>query len=178
MYAIFKNNVIIKYPVYDLRQEFLNYSFPDPINNNDLPENVVYILQTDPPEFDARTHKVIESSIPEFNNGVWQTSYQIQPLSDLELYELEQQLKNQLLEETKNKLDAFAQTRMYDNILSACTYATSSIPKFQQEGQRCVDLRDATWTKLYEIFNEITAGTRPQIRDYIEIENELPVLVW
>jgi len=42
----------------------------------------------------------------------------------------------------QSHLDAFAQTRNYDGILSAATYATSTVPKFQVEGQYAVEARD------------------------------------
>jgi len=75
-------------------------------------------------------------------------------------------------------LDDFAKTRNYDGILSACTYATSSIPKFASEGQYCVNARDNTWTTLYTIMAEVEAGTRPIPTSFTDIEPELPVLTW
>ena len=68
--------------------------------------------------------------------------------------------------------------RNYDNILSACTYATSSVPKFQVEGQYCVDMRDQTWSKLYEMLAEVIGGTRSMPTKYEDIESELPTLEW
>lgn len=59
-------------------------------------------------------------------------------------------------------LDAKAKERMYDGILSACTYATSLNPKFQAEGQACVEWRDLVWAKCYELMDEVEAGTLPQ----------------
>lgn len=79
---------------------------------------------------------------------------------------------------TQQRLDAFAKTRNYDGILSACTYASSTVPKFQAEGQYCVEARDATWAKLYAMLAEVEAGTRPMPTGYADIEGELPPLAW
>jgi hypothetical protein len=76
------------------------------------------------------------------------------------------------------RLDMFAKTRQYDNILSACTYATSTVPKFQQEGQYTVEARDATWAKLYEIWHAVIVGERPVLQSFAEIEPGLPELAW
>lgn len=84
----------------------------------------------------------------------------------------------EIVDETQQRLDAFAQTRNYDSILSACTYATSTVFKFQTEGQCCVESRDATWQRLYEILGEVAAGTRPLPDNYADVESELPVLAW
>jgi hypothetical protein len=75
------------------------------------------------------------------------------------------------------RLDTFARTRGYDGILSACTYAVSTNPKFAAEGQYCVQVRDATWAKCYEILNAVQAGERP-VPTWEELEAELPVLQW
>lgn len=58
-------------------------------------------------------------------------------------------------------LDAFAQTRGYDHINSACTYANSTDPQFRLEGEYCVALRDTTWRAGYALLDEVKAGTRP-----------------
>lgn len=87
-------------------------------------------------------------------------------------------VKNDIIQQTQARLDVFAMTRNYDNILSACTYATSPTTKFATEGQYCVAQRDATWAKLLEILADVEAGTRPVPTGYAEIEPELPPLVW
>jgi hypothetical protein len=74
-------------------------------------------------------------------------------------------------------LDSFAQTRGYDNIMSAATYATSTVPKFKAEGQYAVEARDATWAKCYEVLAAVEAGTRP-MPTLDELLAELPVLKW
>ena len=75
------------------------------------------------------------------------------------------------------RLDAFAATRGYDGILSACTYATSDIPKFAAEAQTCVNLRDATWAACYQIMADVQAGRRalPTVEQAM---SELPQLEW
>jgi hypothetical protein len=88
------------------------------------------------------------------------------------------QIKAKCIAGTQNRLDTFAQTRGYDGILSACTYATSTVDKFRNEGTYCVEARDATWTKAYEILAEVEAGTRPMPSGYPDIEPDLPPLVW
>jgi hypothetical protein len=77
----------------------------------------------------------------------------------------------------QKRLDDFARTRGYDNILSACTYATSTAPKFKAEGQYAVEARDATWAKFYEVLAEVEAGSR-QMPTLDELLAELPVLAW
>ena len=76
----------------------------------------------------------------------------------------------------QGRLDDFARTRGYGDILSACTYATSAIDKFRFEGQRCVDIRDQTWAKGYELVDE--ALSTVNIPTWEEIEAQLPELTW
>jgi hypothetical protein len=74
-------------------------------------------------------------------------------------------------------LDAKAQERNYDGILSACTYATSSNPKFKAEGQACVDWRDAVWAQCYATMAAVQQGQQlpPTLAELID---SLPDLVW
>ena len=90
----------------------------------------------------------------------------------------DEEIKDKIINDTQNRLDTFAQSRNYDGILSLCTYATSTKPKFAAEGQYGVEARDDTWSKLYSIYEEVKAGTRPMPADYDAIKADLPVLEW
>ena len=79
---------------------------------------------------------------------------------------------------TQARLDDFARTRAYDGILSACTYATSSVPKFATEGQYAVTARDATWAALYAFMDSVIAGTQPMPSSFADVEPFLPTLTW
>lgn len=87
-------------------------------------------------------------------------------------------LREVIVSAVQQRLDTFARTRNYDGILSACTYATSTVPAFQAEGQCCIAARDATWAMLYALLAEVEAGTRPTPTGYADIEPLLPVLEW
>jgi hypothetical protein len=89
-----------------------------------------------------------------------------------------EQIVAQYTAAVQKRLDDFARTRGYDGILSAATYAASTVPKFKAEGQYAVEARDATWVKLYQILAEVEAGTRPAPSGYADIEPELPILEW
>jgi hypothetical protein len=89
-----------------------------------------------------------------------------------------EQLQSEVTTATQARLDAFAQTRNYDGILSACTYATSAVPQFQTEGAYCLAARDATWATLYQILAEVQGGTRAMPSGFADIEAELPALEW
>lgn len=77
----------------------------------------------------------------------------------------------------QQRLDAFARTRNYDSILSACTYATSTVPKFAAEGQHAVNARDASWATCYQIMGAVQAGQRP-MPEISDVLAELPPLAW
>ena len=78
------------------------------------------------------------------------------------------------------RLDDFARSLTYDGIMSACTYATSGVDMYRIEGQYCVDARDDTWAKAYELLSAIlpTVQAGGAIPAWEEIEAELPVLEW
>jgi len=85
---------------------------------------------------------------------------------------------DELNDDTQKRLDDFAKTKGYSDIVSACTYASSANLQYKSDADYCLLSRDATWEQLYLIFAEINQGTRPMPTDYDQIAVDLPVLAW
>ncbi len=77
----------------------------------------------------------------------------------------------------QKRLDDFARTRGYRDIASACSYANSTDPQFNLEGNYCVTARDTTWRTLYTLVAAVEQGQRP-MPTFEEAMSELPELVW
>ena len=88
-----------------------------------------------------------------------------------------EQIVAQYTAAVQKRLDDFARTRGYDGIMSAATYATSTVPKFKAEGQYAVEARDATWAKCYEVLAAVESGSRP-MPTLDKLLADLPVLKW
>lgn len=142
---------------------------------------VVPLTVTTMPAYDAITHRCFRDGCEKVGDE-WQYKWTVEAL-DADAVAANQaahvaSTKAAIVAATQSSLDTFAQTRNYDGILSACTYATSSVPKFAAEGQYCVDARDATWATLYTIMGEVLAQTRPMPESFADVAPLLPVLVW
>lgn len=123
-------------------------------------------------------HEKLEETDPVKIDGKWYIQFQVVSMTEEELELEKEAIKQKIVNQVQYNLDLFARSRDYDSILSLCTYATSPSSIFQREGQRGVDLRDASWTKLYEIFSEVDQGTRPPLTGYHDISLEMPILTW
>lgn len=116
-----------------------------------------------------------------FVSGQWRQIKIPDPTSeDLDALALAnvQRIQTEIVAAVQSRLDDFARTKNYDGILSLCTYASSTNPAFAAEGQTGVDLRDATWTKLYQILGEVQDGAHAVPTCFADIEAEFPVLEW
>ena len=162
-----------------------NTSFPVPF----VPPQVYsLIFPSPPPQYNPVTEVVLEVQ-PELSpKGNYEQKFSVQPKYPTEeetqaaiaadLLAKSLAFQSGVIQQVQLRLDTFAQSRNYDSILSASTYATSVIPKFQAEGQAAVNARDTTWAALYTILGEVQSGTRPVPESYTAIEVELPVLSW
>lgn len=179
MYALIKNNQVQKYPYWisDFLRENPNISLPLEPTKSQLEEQGIFeVADAGQPIVDYT--KIVEEVNPTLVNGKWTRTWSIRDASQAEQEANKSRIQTEIIEETQRRLDSFAQTRKYDSILSAATYATSTVPKFQVEGQYAVEARDNTWKKLYEILAEVEAETRPMPNNYADVESALPVLNW
>lgn len=180
LYVLAPNGAAQKYPynAVDLRRDNPQVSYPWPMSDAMLAANDVYVVTPMlPPTYDPNSYKLVEL-LPAMVHGVWEQSWSVVPLSQDEITARQQQIKAEITEQVQQRLDVFAQSRGYDNIVSACSYATSTHAKYGVEGRYCVTAREQTWDALFAIEAEVLAGTRPMPQNYDEIKAELPALVW
>ena len=169
---------------YPLTQEQIKKRFPQvsfPSGSFNPPDGYSAVEVPAPPPFDFNSELLIASE-PVLIDGKWVQQWKVKPLPPEEILArklaLEKNLQDSIIESTQQRLDSFARTRNYDGILSACTYATSNVPKFAAEGQAAVNFRDATWAALYQILEEVQAGQRETPTGFSDIEPLLPPLEW
>lgn len=127
--------------------------------------------------FPSTYEKLVEGTPAKIGDKYY-IQFETVPMSTEEIGYKKAQIYNDIIAQTQSRLDNFAQSRNYDTILSLATYATSTVPKFAQEGQYGVEARDLTWAKLYEIMQEVEAGIREYPTSYADIEPQLPTLEW
>ena len=135
MYAKITNNQVAQYPysIQMLKQDNPNTSFP---NNIDYDYTslagfgVVRVFPTPEPTFNPLTERVTES-VPVYNTqeSRWEQAWTVTALSSAEQAMKVEQFRAGIVAHVQARLDDFARTRYYDGILSAATYATSTVPK-------------------------------------------------
>lgn len=170
---------VYPYTSQDLKSEFPEKSFREGAKEDSyfLEAGCVEVMRSSMPEFNTALYKCVEET-PVFSDTVLVQTWTVVPLLPSEIEVRKNRIKQEIIDQVQLRLDEFAQSRNYHNMLSACTYATSADPRFSAEGQHCVDLRDATWNVLYTVLAEVEAETRPMPQGFADIESELPILTW
>lgn len=78
-----KTGQIEVWPIYDIRKELKNTSFPENIKQTDLPSG--YILIEDPGHGKVPTgHKAVPVTPTKSDNGAWTLNWSFEPLSETE----------------------------------------------------------------------------------------------
>lgn len=169
---------VLEFPIWDLRAYLPDISLPEDLTNDSrLPAGFVYVAPADVPLYDPTMHK-INNGTAVFKSGGWTVEYQILDLTSEEIQLAALMMQRMVIDGAQKYLDTFARTKAYDGILSACTYATSSVPKFKAEGQYCVDARDQVWSALNDLLEEVKAGTKPIPKSFADVVGMLPTLTW
>lgn len=167
--------------VHAVRAAFHNTSFPAIMTDELLQEFGVFPVTPSVPEFDRITQGIRER-LPTLLDGKYVQEWEIYPLDAETVAENKdaeaKRIRREIMDGVQRYLDDFATTKTYDSMLSACTYATSTVPKFQREGQYCVEKRDECWATVARIEAEVLAGTRPAPAGFDDIKGELPALEW
>jgi hypothetical protein len=162
----------------DIRSYFKDVSMPTTISESNISSlGVKPVTKVSPPSYDYVT-QILEEDLPVQINGIWTQSWKIRSATQEESNQRKIEVKEKIIKSVQNRLDVFAQSKGYDSILAATTYATSIVAEFKAEGQYAVEARDITWKKLFEIFADVDSGKRAMPNNYSEIESELPVLNW
>ena len=180
MYVKALNNVAETYPysIGDLRRDNPNTSFPKNPPDTLLADWDMHIVTVvNDPTYDPRTHKIVNDALPTLVNGAWLLNKSVVEMTQDEKDTYRARTVRQYELAVQDHMDDKVADREYDSMISACTYATSTNPKYGPEGQACLNWRDAVWDKCYEVLAEVDAGTRqpPTIDELIA---ELPVLTW
>jgi len=70
------------------------------------------------------------------------------------------ELKETITKEIQKFLDTAAQEKGYDSIISACSYVGSA--NFGAEGKSFLDWRDAVWTYVYQVEDDVENEVRTE----------------
>lgn len=140
MFAIIKDNEVIKFPILNLRREFPNSSFPVNLTDDNLPEGVVKVHVAAAPVANFN-QKVVQAN-PTFDGEKWVQTWNVISLTDTEYTEkliikesVVREERNSLLEETVDKINAIRWETMSEeqrNLWRNYRQALLDIP--QQEG--------------------------------------------
>lgn len=130
-------------------------------------------IQMVPPEFNALIEKL--EPYEETIDGVLNLKWRVVQLT---LSEKSSKINDALTSYVKDRLDDFAYTRGYDDIVSVCTYANSTVEQYAIEAHRCVELRSQMWVVLQQIINDIDAEVLPAPDNIQELLPLFPELTW
>ena len=179
MYAFIQNGQCVAYPytINDFRVSNPNVSLPLTPTDAQLAEVGVYPVNTVTPPA-TTVYQTLTDGTPVFQNGVWVQNWIVSDADPLQVAANKSNMIAMCEQDNQQRMDDFAQTRGYDNMLSACTYATSNTEPYHTEGQYCVEARDSSWSDFYAYFAACENGSRVWPTSFADVVPALPVLQW
>lgn len=172
------NGAVTQYPLFpsSLREEFPQTSFPSDLTSADLSDFGVFRV-TETPKPSADYTQVVQESQPVLVGGNWTQVWIVRDATEEEEEAAFNEIASEYEDAVQRHLDATARTRGYDNILSACSYAAGTHPKFSVEGRDCIAWRSAVWEHSFQIMADVRAKLRP-IPTIEQVIAELPEIAW
>lgn len=177
MLAKVSNGHIVKYPfpLYELKGEFSNVSFPDNIESCEdilAQYGVAKVHPTEKPEHNPYYEDVRELD-PVFKNGKWHQAWEIIPLSNMQSVEQIKSFKQVVKSTVHCKLEEFAMSKGYFSFASLVSYKDSTVEEWKEDAECAIKLRDTVWKRLFEIFQDIDNGSYLVIDEY-DVLDKLP----
>jgi len=145
------------------------------------PPEFAEVVAKEPPSFDPYSQILIEKA-PKLYRGVYSQQWEVLDLDQRTIQENAikriDAMKDSYMSAVQLHMDSEAKKKGYDNILSACTYANSTIPKFKAEGKAAVLWRDQIWDYCFVNIQSMQDGTRSLPKDIQSFIEELPKINW
>lgn len=180
--------------VQDHKEMFPNVSFPNGVPTDEFiaSQGVMKVIQFK--EHNRLTQKLELCNPYVENNMIYNVRVVSMTQDEIILQERSRllQLKEDIIKQTQNRLDAFVVQRSYDNVNSISKYQNISdeeiqslpaedqllVTKFRTECRYLALITAQTWAVLYRILNDVENGYRQPPSSFVDVESELPSLVW
>lgn len=101
MFAKIINNIVIEWPITNLRSVFPNTSFPEPLKDIDIPDGYVRVESSNPPRIGIN-EKVV-TSLPVLRNGKWVQGWSVIRMTSEEFDQVKN-VKAQDIRDRRNRL--------------------------------------------------------------------------
>ena len=123
MYARIEENVIVEYPIHDIRYRLSDISLPANFTSADLPEGFVEVHSTLPPQYG--TFERAEQSSPVFSveNSRWEQGWSVISLSSSEITTLTNITSEQIRAERNSRLLGSDWTQVEDAPVNKVNWA-------------------------------------------------------
>jgi hypothetical protein len=139
----------------DLTNPAAVFADTDPAKKNGW--QLVVVQPTAQPAFNPLLQTVSEA-VPLLQSGSWVQSWVV---SNLPISQAQANMEQACLNAVQDQLDFVARSWQYLSILSATTYAASTVPKFKAEALALIAWRDAVWVYAYTTLASIQDGSLP-----------------